>query len=161
MTDHCFISYSTIDALEFARKLANELEGGDDKYIDAWFDKRNLKAGIDWRVQLPEAIRECKVLLFVMTKDSVEPQSMTNEEWAFALKYKKPIIPLRFHADTDLPFGFGRRQWIDFTGEFEHGLAQLRKRLTELDSPKRAFLKSETSFFCTRISRNTRKKAIF
>jgi hypothetical protein len=34
-------------------------------------------------------------VLFVMTADSVQDHSVTKSEWVWALKYKKPVIPLR------------------------------------------------------------------
>ena len=134
MPNHHFISYSTVDATDFALKLCDALVAGPPSF-HIWLDKRQPRPGEDWDEQLAEAIKICESIIFVMTRDSVQPNSVCRQEWTRALKYKKPVIPIRLHTDAELPFRLEPRQYIDFTGNFETGLARLREHLQWLASP--------------------------
>ncbi len=135
MPNHHFISYSSVDALGFALRLADTLAAGPPP-IPIWLDKRKLQAGQDWDEQLVEAIRICDSLLFVITPDSVKANSVCKQEWTRALKYKKPIVPLLLHPEAEMPFRLDPRQYIDFTGPFEPALARLRQFIERLASPE-------------------------
>ena len=135
MGSHYFVSYSRLDSEEIARRLTDKLLGGPPSY-PVWLDVRDLQPGGDWDKQIRDAIRECQGLLFLMTPDSVRDYSGCEDEWAWALKYKKPIIPLRFDAKAELPFRLASRQYIDFTTGFDVGLARLRDHFDWLTSPE-------------------------
>jgi tetratricopeptide (TPR) repeat protein len=132
--DRFFLSYSSVDGEAFVLRLVDPLIAGRPPF-PVWFDKRELRPGEDWDEQIVEAIRACSGLLFVMTTDSVRPDSICKDEWVRALKYKKPVIPLRFDAEAELPFRLGSRHFVDFTDSFEEALAQLRQHLAWMDSP--------------------------
>lgn len=132
---HYFVSYSRIDGAEFAVKLADQLAAGPPSYA-VWLDKRDAEPGPDWDNQIRDAIQACRGLLFLMTNDSVQDHSGSKLEWAWALQYKKPVIPLRLDADAGLPFRLSSRQYIDFSGGFDAGLARLRIYLGSVGSPK-------------------------
>jgi tetratricopeptide (TPR) repeat protein len=134
VTEHYFISYSGVDGGDFALSLADALTAGPPPIL-VWVDKRELRPGEDWDEQIVEAIKTSRGLLFVMTTDSVKPNSVCKDEWVRALKYKKPVIPLRFDRDAELPFRLGSRQYLDFTGSVETGLARLRRHLSWMDTP--------------------------
>jgi hypothetical protein len=62
MPDHFFISYSSVDALHFSLKLADDLLIGPPSF-PIWLDKRHLRPSDDWDEQIVEAIRTCKALI--------------------------------------------------------------------------------------------------
>jgi hypothetical protein len=108
MPDFFFISYSSVDGKDFALNLANELAAGPPA-IPVWLDERTLRPGEDWDEQIVEAIKKCKGMIFVMTPDSVSPDSVCKNEWVWALRYKKPVVPVRLDQDAPLPFRLGSR----------------------------------------------------
>jgi hypothetical protein len=89
--DPFFVSYSAVDAADFALTLADKLAAGPPPY-PVWVDRRELHPGQDWDEQIAEALRTRRGLLFVLTRDSVSPDSVCKHEWVRALKYKKPVL---------------------------------------------------------------------
>ena len=135
MDGRFFISYSRGDAAGLAGRLADHLTAGQPSYA-VWLDVRDEQPGMDWDNQIRDAIQACPGLLFIMTRDSVQDHSACKPEWVWALKYKRPVIPLRVDADAELPFRLSSRQYIDFSGGFEAGLAKLRLYLGGMGSPE-------------------------
>jgi tetratricopeptide (TPR) repeat protein len=134
VSDFFFISYSTVDGKDFAMKLADTLAAGPPA-IPVWLDKRRIRPGEDWDEQIVEAIKTCKGMAFVMSADSVRPDSVCKNEWVRALRYKKPVIPLLLRRDAEMPFGLGSREYINFSGDFDPSVARLRNHLAWMDSP--------------------------
>ena len=109
MENHHFISYSTVDAQDFAIQLCDTLKAGPPSF-SAWLDKRELKPGPQWDDQIVEAISSCDSLIFVMTDDSVRSRSVCKNEWTRAMKYKKTIITILLHENAETPFQLENRQ---------------------------------------------------
>ena len=135
MSEHFFISYSSVDGQDFSLRLADELAAGPPEF-PVWLDKRKLRPSEDWDEQIVEAIRTCKGMIFVMTKDSVDPLSICKKEWIRALRYKKPIIPLLVNRDAEMPFSLEPREYINFTVSYDTALARLRNHFAWMDSPE-------------------------
>ncbi len=128
-----FISYSRVDAAEFARRLANALLAGPPSY-PVWLDVRDLQPGGGWDTQIRDALQASRGVLFVVTADSVDDHSAAKAEWVWALTHKKPVIPLRLDADAEPPFRLASMQSIDFSDGFDAGLARLHDHLRWMGS---------------------------
>jgi tetratricopeptide (TPR) repeat protein len=133
MASHHFISYSSADGQDFALRLAADLEANS---IPVWLDKYELKPGLDWDEQIVGGIQTCETLLFLMTNDSVNPLSVTKNEWTLALKYKKPVIPLLMDRAAELPFRLGSLQYINFVTDYDTATVDLLKHIRWLTLPE-------------------------
>ena len=138
-TGAVFLSYSKADARSFAIEVCRFLESGSPPF-SIWMEERTDAESEVWigrhrDEEIDQAIRAAHTLLFVVSRDSIQRNSPCKREWTRALKYKKPIIPLRLHTDAEMPFGLEPREPIDFSGNVEPALGRLRMGLQWLASP--------------------------
>src|SRR4029434_219085 len=94
-----------------------------------------LRPGEAGTEQIVEGIRTCESLVFLLTADSVHPNSVCKNEWTRALKYKKPVIPIRLEHGVEMPFRLDPREAIDLDGALDKGFERLRNHLLWLKSP--------------------------
>lgn len=130
-----FICYSGRDGGDIAIRLADQLAAGPPS-ICVWFDQRKLQPGLDRYQQIVQALKDCQGVLYLLTKDSVDPNCPCTQEWIRALKYKKPVIPLIVHSDAELPFRLEPREPIAFAETSDAGLARLREHVRWRATPE-------------------------
>ena len=155
-----FLSYSKANARSFAIELSRILESGSPAFSILMDDQSDEDSDIiSWHQELEQAIRSSESLLFVMSRESVTEPSVGHIRLISALKYKKPIIPLRLHAEAATPFLLGSRHCIDFSesSRLNASLAELRNDLQRLSSPagvlrsfKDRLADAERDLACTR-----------
>ncbi len=131
MAERCFIIHSSTDARGFATRLTAALEGGHPP-IPVWLDQRDMRRGIDFDLQIEGALKSCRLVLYLMTPDSIIPTSVCWDECSRALSYSKIVIPLLMKENVPAPSRLRDRQKIDFTDSFDLGVARLREHLTRM-----------------------------
>lgn len=93
-----FISYSRRDALDQADKIRAVLQGLN---FNVWLDREGIEVGDEWPEALTSAIKECDVVLILVSLESVKSY-FCNKEILFAIKHKKPLLALHLQS-LDLP----------------------------------------------------------
>lgn len=124
-----FISYGRKDALDFAKRLAADLEERASHRV--FLDLENIEVGGLWEARVEQGIRGSNVVAAVMTPQALREESVCRDEVAFALNEQKAVVPLKTDPDPSLKPSLllARRNWIDFSADYEVVLAILLRYL--------------------------------
>jgi hypothetical protein len=150
MSDDIFISYSRKDQ-EFVTRLASDLNA---KVTGVWFDQSDIQAGQRWRDQIEQGIRDCKVVILVLSPASAASQYV-QMEINLALEKRKRIIPILYRPvklTGSLEDLVHETQFIDlrhgsYTDNFQtlvDGLIAAGAARQAHAGPDRAFLRKST-----------------
>jgi len=118
-----FISYSSRDKT-FVRKLANEIEKRG--YL-TWLDEKEIVAGDYLPKKIGEAIETSKVIIVVLSKNSISSrwvQYEINNALQRMIKGKVRLIPVLID-DVDLPPELNGLVYVDFRESFDNGLEKI------------------------------------
>jgi tetratricopeptide (TPR) repeat protein len=123
-----FISYGRDDAMAFATRLAADIKTeGHTVFIDL----DGIEKGGFWEVRIEAGIRGASVLAAVMTPHSLRESSVCRDEIVFAINEGKSVVPLKASPGKEVrpSLLLARRNWIDFSVNYEDGLNALLRFL--------------------------------
>jgi formylglycine-generating enzyme required for sulfatase activity len=95
-----FISYRSTDSAKvdtIVSRLRTLQDNGKPKY-KVWQDKTDIQPGEDWWFAIINAIRACKVFVFMVSAESVKNVNC-RAELAFARKLNRDIVPIVLHDE--------------------------------------------------------------
>jgi hypothetical protein len=118
-----FFSYSREDS-DFALRLANDLRAAGSA---VWIDQLDIGPGERWDRVVQSALENCPSVLVILSPATVASNNVLDEV-SFALDQQKTLIPV-LYRNCDIPFRLRRFQHLDFTGDYDRMLEELRKCL--------------------------------
>jgi formylglycine-generating enzyme required for sulfatase activity len=126
ITPQIFIAYSHKQAL-FATRLADALT---ELGAEVWMDVDDIATGEKWHRAIHDGLNQSKVMLLIITPDSMKSENV-EAEWRYFYDKRKPLIPIRLKK-TDVNYQLHSLQHIDFeTQEFDVAFRKLHSKLQE------------------------------
>ena len=123
-----FISYSSKDNA-FVKKLVEVMK---ELQLPYWKAPEMIPVGSNYAKEIPRAIQECHVCLFVVSKSSQE-SIWVEKEIDSVINYGKPILPIKIDDEplSDMyKFYLNNVQMMFFDGSIPRLLEGLRARLS-------------------------------
>jgi hypothetical protein len=83
--------------------------------ITWWRDRVNITPGMGWDRAIDDAIRACRVVVVIVTPESMRSQYV-NYEWCYALGLGRYIVPVLYDS-TEQHVKLKEFQGVDFTSQ--------------------------------------------
>lgn len=145
---HIFVSYAHTDR-DFANNLIRQLKRAE---FEVWVDHEELHAGVDWRTEIDNAIRDASSMILIVTPEAKMAEYVTYE-WAFALGVGLQVIPVLLRP-TVLHPRLEAMQFLDFTDRTARPWGKLTEWLKEtIATQTRTKLKNTQRVAQTRLVR--------
>jgi hypothetical protein len=115
-----FLSYGHDSNEELVRQIKADLEK---RGHDVWFDKSEIKAGLDWRRSITEGIVDSNRVLSFLSKHSTRDPGVCLDELAIAIGAKGgniQTILVESEQEVKPPSTISHIQWLDMHDWKEH-----------------------------------------
>jgi pSer/pThr/pTyr-binding forkhead associated (FHA) protein len=99
LENHVFIAYAREDWEQIVAPLTLALQ---DAGMGVWVDQYLVQGGNDWQAAIEQALRECWLLVVVLSPEAVESR-YCRLEYRYFINREKPIIPFVYKPLDKLP----------------------------------------------------------